>query len=376
MNRRRNGSGTLYRRGRVWYAQIMVGGRTLRLSTGETDKRKATVRLDTLAKGYDLSDEERLAAVSAALKPRRETVPFDSSAWTLYMESPQRARTAGRLKGRRSAWLLLFRWAKGGAWTRTRKPIPAALPRCRTLEDLDEKAAARFVADLRGNFAPQTITQMISQLSMLWRELKITPNPWTEIPPERGGGTLRRSLTEEELRLVIRRARGELRKLLIVGAYTGLRISDAATLRWESIDRQRKILSLVPRKTQHTSGVTVTIPIHPVLRNALGRHRTAGFVLPHIASLCEHARSAKVQRHFRRCGLATDGVRDGYFKRYPIVGFHSFRVGFVSRLANAGMPLAQIQGMVGHVSPRMTLHYYRADAEAARPVLERLPTLT
>lgn len=37
--------------------------------------------------------------------------------------------------------------------------------------------------------------------------------------------------------------------------------------------------------------------------------------------------------------------------------------------------LAQLQGLVGHVSPRMTMHYYRADAEAARETLERLAAL-
>ena len=39
------------------------------------------------------------------------------------------------------------------------------------------------------------------------------------------------------------------------------------------------------------------------------------------------------------------------------------------------MPLAQIQGMVGHVSPEMTQHYYRQDAEAARGILDKLPNL-
>ena len=184
-----------------------------------------------------------------------------------------------------------------------------------------------------------------------------------------------RAFKDEELRRVLAGASGELRTLLMVGAYTGLRISDAATLRWESVSPDMATIALMPRKTAHSSGVMVTIPVHPALRACLGRHGGAGYIMPAFAARTPSVRCDVVQRHLQRCGIETSERRDGYRYRVVVYGFHSLRATFVTRLADMGMPLAQIQGMVGHVSPRMTMHYYRADAEAARGALERLPAL-
>lgn len=374
MGRRKNGSGTLYRRGATWYAQIKVAGKTLRLSTGETNKRRATARLDALARGYDLSDEERLAAVSAALRPHTDDVPVEA-AFDRYMAGPRRPATATKERNRRVAWMRFYKWAKGGTKNGEGKPIPPALPRLRTLDEVDEQAVAQFLSEMRGRYAPQTVTLTVSELSQLWLGLRMERNPWKEIPPERGGGVARRAFTDEELRRVLAGADGELRTLLMVGAYTGLRIGDAATLRWESVSPDMATIALQPHKTVHTSGMTVTIPVHPALRACLGRHGGKGYVMPSMAAKSPSGRCTVVGRHLRRCGIATNERRDGYRVRVAVYGFHSLRATFVTRLADMGMPLAQIQGMVGHVSPRMTMHYYRADAEAARGALERLPAL-
>ena len=374
MGRRRNGSGTLYRRGATWYAQIKVAGRTLRLSTGETNKRRATARLDALARGYDLSDEERLAAVAAALRPRGEDVPV-AEAFDRYMAGPRRPTTATKAHNRRTAWLRFYRWAKGGNRNADGKPIPPALPRLRTLDEVDERTAAQFLSEMRGRYAPQTLTLTVSELSQLWRGLRMDGNPWKDIPPERGGSVPRRAFTEEEVRRILEGATGEMRTLLMVGAYTGLRIGDAATLRWESVSPDLATIALMPRKTAHTSGLTVTIPVHPALRACLGKHGGTGYVMPAMAAKTPPRRCETVQRHLRLCGIQTSEKREGYSSRVSVCGFHSLRATFVTRLADLGMPLAQIQGMVGHVSPRMTMHYYRADAEAARGALEKLPAL-
>ena len=374
MGRRRNGSGTLYRRGATYYAQIKVAGRTLRLSTGETNKRRATARLDALARGYDLSDEERLAAVEAALRPHEDDVPIEA-AFDRYMAGPRRPQTATKERNRRTAWMRFYKWAKGGNRNADGKPIPPALPRLLTLDEVDERTAAQFMSEMRGRYAPQTLTQTVSELSQLWRGLRIERNPWKDIPPERGGGVARRAFTDGELRRILAGADGELRTLLMVGAYTGLRIGDAATLRWECVSPDMATIALQPHKTMHTSGMTVTMPVHPALRACLGRHGGTGYVMPAMAAKTPSKRCDAVQRHLRRCGIATSERRDGYRYRVAVYGFHSLRATFVTRLADIGMPLAQIQGMVGHVSPRMTMHYYRADAEAARGALERLPAL-
>ena len=50
----------------------------------------------------------------------------------------------------------------------------------------------------------------------------------------------RRELTIDELRKVCQTATGELRTLLALGIYSGLRLGDCATLRWGEVDLPRQ----------------------------------------------------------------------------------------------------------------------------------------
>ena len=83
-------------------------------------------------------------------------------------------------------------------------------------------------------------------------------------------------------------ATGELRVLFAVGAYTGLRLGDCATLRWDAVDMAARTLTVTPRKTaRRRMALPVTIPLHPSLHAVLGetpqgmRH---GAVMPQTAS--------------------------------------------------------------------------------------------
>ena len=57
----------------------------------------------------------------------------------------------------------------------------------------------------------------------------------------------------------------------------------------------------------------------------------------------------------------------------PNVGFHSLRSTFITAMANIGAPMAMVQAIVGHMSPEMSMHYYRVNAEAARARIAALP---
>ena len=52
------------------------------------------------------------------------------------------------------------------------------------------------------------------------------------------------------------------------------------------------------------------------------------------------------------------------------------RHSFVSLCANAGVPLAAVQAIVGHSNPAMTRHYSHIGIEAARGAVAMLPSLT
>ena len=85
-----------------------------------------------------------------------------------------------------------------------------------------------------------------------------------------------------------------------------------------------------------------------------------------------------VQRVFRKAGIVTQSDaaqrnKDGTPRKAVDVGFHSLRHTYVSLCANAGVPLAVVQSIVGHTSPAMTRHYFHESDEALRGAAAALP---
>lgn len=362
MARRANRSGTLYRRGAVWYVKIPVGGKWLRQSTGTGDKAKARAILDGMTRGCELTDAERLAAIETRLRPSAID-PKLSEAWERYAAHPENVGQSDAMRTQDgSRWRLLMRW------------IGQNEPRARTMGDVTEAVAVAFFADQRTHTSPKTLNDYVRVYRRVWRLNGCAENPWMKIRRLKRISHLRRALSDEEVARLIGTARGELRVMFAVGAYTGLRMSDCAHVRWEDFDRTLQTVMVTPSKTRHSTGRAVAIPVHPSLRKILGAgDGRTGYVMPELARVDEHRLSRIVMRHIRDCGFEEPVAVEGFRHRVPVVGFHSLRSTFITNMANIGAPMAMVQAIVGHMTPEMSLHYYRANAEAARARIEALP---
>ena len=175
---------------------------------------------------------------------------------------------------------------------------------------------------------------------------------------------------------------------------------------------------------RHKNGKTfVRIPLHPTLAGMLSEipeKKRRGFVLPETAEIYGRNASVltnRIQKHFRTCGIQTGGKPARLYKKHGTyrfelqerddkgrhivedtkltdleaaralfakrfgsskrdrvdVGFHSLRHTFVSLSANAGVPLAVVQSIVGHSSPVMTRHYYHASDDALKGAVAAIP---
>jgi integrase len=127
------------------------------------------------------------------------------------------------------------------------------------------------------------------------------------------------------------------------------------------------LLEVEPEKTSRLSK-KVKIPMHPALIEELEKLRSDDeFALPAMA------RRYKI-RHFQsefaellvKCGIADN--QEG------MVGFHSLRHTFVTRLEETGAGRSVAQKLVGHGSPVMT-ELYSHDLESARKAISHLPAL-
>ncbi len=274
--KRKEGAGAknLMRRGSVWYIKRMVDGQVLVQSTGETELGKAKKARDRILNPYNLRDERdraeaalaRVQTVDQRLAKAIDDLPALTvkEAWSAFLKSPERS-DAGEvtLDG------YLLKWNIFEKWIEARRPSGEL--RAVTLQD-----ATDFAAELvEKGLTPNTFNKYIALFSLMFRVLndtaRITVNPWAKIKRKRLNTQGRRALTVKELQTVLESATGELQTLLIIGAYSGLRLCDAVTLDWSEVDLVRGIITLQPKKTASRTGKFVGVPIHPTLQAALSQ---------------------------------------------------------------------------------------------------------
>ena len=240
--------------------------------------------------------------------------------------------------------------------------------------DRRREIAARTIREpVRGG----TFNKHLNALALIWRivsqndKARIAANPWAF---DKGTGTgikritlnhgerphARRTLTIEEVYNILKAAKGELRGLIAIGFYTGLRLGDAALLDWGSIDRVRGIITVRSRKTDTETRAA----IHPALANILQEvvKTKRGYLFPQHAELYLSGKSGRVQISneiitlFESVGIATKYTEEGRRARNDC-GFHSLRHTFVTALRERGATLQTAKQLAGHNTERMTEHY-------------------
>ena len=385
---RRKGAGTLEKRGRFYFARWTVDGKRYSQSTGTADRREAEIKLAEFVAPFQLKDKaERLEAfagklggVQARIRDFEESRPALklADAWDEFLKSPNRKDTAGAARLR-----ICEGWAR-----RLVAFMEKNYPGISEIRAIGKEHANRYAAEGFLDCGNSTRNQAISFYRMMWRVLiadgaaRITANPWDGIQKKHETHTRRREMTVEELARVYALLHGEMRLLFSVGIYTGQRLGDCALLEWGQVDLIRRHIALIPRKTARKTGRTVIIPLHANLLKMLLEFPPAarvGYVMPQCAAMYRKAAAAlseKFIRVFRAAGIetATDGA-DGHRKR-ALVSFHSLRHTFVSLAANAGVPLAVVQSIVGHSTVDMTRHYFHESEAALNSAVAALPCVT
>ena len=384
--RAKHGEGTLVLRGHKYTARWMVDGKVYTRSTGTGDKRKAEKKLAEFVAPFRLGDEKAiLEGLSAKVKGvEAEIQAYDDAQPALpladgfeaYRRSTERPDTgAATMDVYESQYNRLANW------------IQRNYPSATEMRHVSKEMVDAFMADLAKTFTPNTYNKYITLFKRMWEVLaetaRLTVNPWTKIKHKAEDKTAtRRELTVEELGRVCSSLKGEMRLLFAVGIYTGLRLGDAATLDWSNIDLVRGIISVIPQKTaRHAHGKRTLIPIHPTLAGMLAEippEERTGYVMPETAAtyLADDTKlSRRIQKIFESCGIRTTRKEEGNTRARVEVGFHSLRHTFVSLSANAGVPLALVQAIVGHSNPAMTRHYFHESEAALQSAVAALPAI-
>ena len=395
--------GYLFKRGETYYVAWRVNGKLFMRTTGETNKKKAEEKRASIMQPFVAGDEtDVLQNIAARIEGRKaEIAKLENErhppltlelAWSAYLESPNRPDSGERTLKDYSGYFTGFT-----AWMKEQHADKPAL------RDVTPAIAAAYAVHLaRIRLSPNSFNKHVRFLELIYRvtrdRARPAVNPWEDINRKRVISVSRRELTIEELKRLCLDATGELRILLALGIYTGLRLGDCATLRWGEVDLARGIIRRVPSKTARRNPKPVLVPLHGTLRTMLDgipAITRQDYVLPEFAALyirSSSEMSKRIHEHFEDCGVKTQRPgtgrvvkkdADGKDRKVSTgtravveVGFHSLRHTFVSMCREANAPLSVVEAIVGHSNPAMTRHYTHTSEAAAGAAVAALPDIT
>ena len=182
----------------------------------------------------------------------------------------------------------------------------------------------------------------------------------------------------------------EWRGLILVAAFTGLRLGDSSRLRWNSIDLDAKLISLIPSKNRKKKRV-VNIPIQSDLLEFLKKAPTCGnkrdtAIFPTLSitgvgvrnglsnTFVEIMKDAGVDRG-KPSRVLADGESMGKGRITHERGFHSFRHTFTAWLRKAKVPEEDRMALTGHSTRESHQIYSHEDEEALKNAIAKLPSI-
>jgi integrase len=400
-----------------YYARFQVRGKDYLVSTGKEKKTDAQKRMAELIAEYREAStvEDHLKRLELTLKqlPADEQLKYRRAiankllgginqklalpdVWKTWLAAPnKRTPTPKTLEGYKGRWERFEKWA--------------AVKEIKYLHQVTPALAQEYAADLLGSgVTMSTYNTHITLLRGLFKTLRLSggieETPWQDDLRQHSTPENRRNLTTEELREVCAAARGTLRYLFALGLYTGMRLGDCVSLRWDAVEFKDGFITVMPSKTRRKKK-TIRIPLHPVLVGLLHELREDSkgeYLFPEEreAYLKDNAAlSKRIQKFLIDCGIQTHkegtgktpeynealrkwiaGKRKGPKPTYPRavveVGFHSMRHSFVSLCAANRVPQVAIMELVGHGSPAMTALYAHAGDEQKMKAIAALPAVS
>lgn len=359
--------GTLYKSRGMYYGRVTVNGKRVTVATRCTKREEAERFLDEytipLRAGNDKARLEHLAAEIRCIDADVEEAKRRASDYQITDILQRMISVRPMSKSTR----IDYRAAIGALC----RFVEDNRPGIERMSQITNDVARDFRDYLTERIKPGTVNLYLAKLKAAWSALAEgagLQNPWRRLKVS-GRSTPRLDLTEDEFKSVMDEARitgGDVEYMFLLASETAMRMSDCCLLRWSNIDMGRRTISFTPRKLIRT-GKTVQIPMSRTVFSLLSTRAVEGsnrgYVVPKLARAwgCNFAQR-RARRVFTAAGIPPNSGKS----------FHSLRVHAITKMLEAGIPLATVQAIAGHASPEMTQHYYRCDIDRAREAIDRL----
>ena len=167
-------------------------------------------------------------------------------------------------------------------------------------------------------------------------------DPTRRITPPKAPQRLSEHVGREELLRLLEGLPDDLRRATALGAYAGLRVSEAAALHWHDVDRELHRVHV----RQGKGGKDRMVGLPAVLLDHLLPERRGYVVSGEAETVTGHTLG-------RRWTVAANGLG-------VEATFHKLRHRFGTMAVAAGVPLTSVQRAMGHSSPATTAIYVAA----------------
>jgi len=239
-------------------------------------------------------------------------------------------------------------------------------------------------AELRSGKAAKTVNTGVNTLKAALeygvRQGVLLANPAKAVQRILQVGDERVPFTREEVGMLLKRASKEWRGMILLGAFCGLRLTDAAGLVWENLDLDGLVLRFRARKTMKTARA-LEIPLHEQVAEALGELTRGVGRAPVFPSLYGRASGSAggLSNEFRSlmkiAGISSGrgSEKSGKGRVVSEKSFHSLRHFCVSELKRAGVSPDVSKRIVGHASDEAHERYTHLGLEDNRAGISKLP---
>ncbi len=415
---RAKGTGSLIKRRGHYFFRNTVNGKRLEQAlfnengtpcTTQPDAEKAAKKQDRTL--LELDTQEKVVQKIAELHQLKVIHQAKSSdVWQLYLNSATRPDASPKVLAEQRGILEHF-----GTWM-------AKHYQC-GLDGVTPMAASRYMFEKGEQVSNRTFDGYAMTLKLIFKtvfkQLGMSENPFENIRHRPIETISRREFSEEQVEKIFAGFRNgffyeaevegfgpgrqrrrekclreyrplykdEMEVLMKLCCYTGADGQSGCLMTWENIDFEKNQITYVRHKTRKTSGRPITLPMHPVLRDALltaqgWRQAASPHVLSNVAKRYLQNRHG-VQKDAMKIirialGVETTSHEQSESRRAlapNIYSLHSFRHTFVSFCINAGVPLAIVSEIVGHGNPMMTKHYAHINTEAKSKAIAILPSV-
>jgi len=346
----------LYRRGKVWWISITVGGKRYWVST-KTDNRRVAEEIHAKV----LLELSRSTPANTVTQPQgnQEKAPKRKD---LTYEEFYRDRYLPYCEGRHAT-----------VW-RTKQYFLYVLPdwfKALTLDQITTEKVERLQSYfIRKQLAPATCNKYISILKASMTKAC----EWELISEDRlktirkvkllKGVTKRlRYLNPEEIQKLLEACDEHLYPIVLVALHTGMRKSEILLLKWSNVDLKNGLLLLEKTKNRERREIPMNDTLKQVFSRLFVKRRLdVDWVFPSWKSGKPYY---DLKRSFNKA-VKKAGITDFHF--------HDLRHTFASQLVMAGVDIRTVQELLGHKSLTMTLRYAHLSHAQKKKAVQTLET--